>query len=130
MLVIILLLGTFALSVGVCAIVARFFREPVNRIMNRLVGEDLGGAWQRYVAFALYVVGISGGVKIWELERYMPTQGGDAQALTLDATRMVLELYRTVLGTLQGIAWMLLLFFVFTLIAYVILRGFELRKGV
>lgn len=129
MLIIALLLGTFALSVGVCAMVSRFFREPVNRIMNRLVGEDLGGAWQRYVSFALYVVGISGGVKIWELERYMPTQGGDAQALTLDATRMVLELYRTVLGTLQGIAWMLLLFFVFTLIAYVILRGFELRKS-
>jgi len=129
MLVIALLLGTFALSIGVCTIVARFFRDPVTRIMNRLVSDELGGAWQRYITFALYVVGISGGVKIWELERYMPAQGGDAQALTLDATRIVLELYRTVLGTLQGIAWMLLLFFVFTLIAFVILRGFELRKS-
>jgi len=31
--------------------------------------------------------------------------------------------------TLQGIAWLLLVFFIFALIAYVIVRIFESRKG-
>ncbi len=39
-----------------------------------------------------------------------------------------MELYRTIIGTLQGIAWMLLVFFVFALVAYVIVRAFELKK--
>jgi len=36
--------------------------------------------------------------------------------------------YRTVIGTLQSAAWMLLLFFLFALIAYVIVKGLEARK--
>jgi len=37
--------------------------------------------------------------------------------------------YRTVIGTASGVAWMLLVFFVFALIAYVIVRVFESRKA-
>ncbi len=40
----------------------------------------------------------------------------------------MLELYRTIIETLQGIASVLLVFFVFALVAYVIMRGFELRR--
>jgi hypothetical protein len=32
------------------------------------------------------------------------------------------------MGTLQGVAWMLLVFFIFALIAYVIVRAFELKR--
>jgi hypothetical protein len=39
-----------------------------------------------------------------------------------------LELYRTVIGTLQAVAWMLLVFFVFALVAYVVVQGFEQRR--
>jgi hypothetical protein len=46
----------------------------------------------------------------------------------LDADRWTLEVYRTIIGTLQSIAWMLLVFFVAALIAYVVMRGFELRR--
>jgi hypothetical protein len=40
-----------------------------------------------------------------------------------------LEVYRTVLGTLQSVAGMLLAFFIVALIAFVIMRGFELRRA-
>ena len=46
----------------------------------------------------------------------------------LNADRWILEVYRTLIGTLQSVAWILLVFFVFSLIAYVIMRGFELRR--
>ena len=41
----------------------------------------------------------------------------------------MLEVYRTVIGTLQGIAWLLLVFFVFALVGFVIVRLAELRSG-
>jgi len=41
----------------------------------------------------------------------------------------VLELYQTAIETLQGIAWMLLVFFMFALVAYVIVRIAETKIG-
>jgi hypothetical protein len=49
--------------------------------------------------------------------------------IVLNAERWVLEVYRTGIGTLQSVAWMLLVFFVFALIAYVIVRGMEAKRG-
>ena len=41
---------------------------------------------------------------------------------------LFLEVYKTVIGALQSVAWMLLIFFLFALVAYVVVRGFELRR--
>jgi len=49
--------------------------------------------------------------------------------LELTQDRWILEVYGTIIGTLQSIAWMLLLFFLFALIAYVIVKGMEAEKG-
>ena len=72
---------------------------------------------------------MSAGVKIYELEKYITPLRGDKDAVVVRLTqeRWVLELYRTVIDTLQGIAWMLLVFFVFALIAYVIVRLAEIK---
>jgi len=42
---------------------------------------------------------------------------------------MALEIYRTIIQVLQGIAWALLVFFVVALIAYAITRRGEGRRG-
>ena len=85
----------------------------------------------RYLKFAILVVGISAGVRIYELEKYITPQHWDKEAKIVQLTneRWVLEIYRTVIESLQGIAWMLLVFFVFALIAYVIVRIAELKRG-
>ena len=49
--------------------------------------------------------------------------------LELTQERWILEVYRTIIETLQGIAWALLLFFLFSLIAYVFVRVSESKKG-
>lgn len=77
----------------------------------------------------MVVVGVSGGVRIWELEKYITARADEAEPIVLNLDRWVLEVYRTLIGTLQSAAWLLLVFFVFALIAYVIIRGFELRRG-
>jgi len=112
----------------VCTIVAVLFKKPVSRIMQRLVTDDIYAAWTKYITFAIYVVGISGGVRIWDLEKYINPSGKDNIVLELTKDRWMLECYHTVIATLQSVAWMMLVFFLFALIAYVIVRGFEMKK--
>ena len=48
-------------------------------------------------------------------------------SLTLTRDRWIIEVYRTIIESLASVAWMLLVFFVFALIAYVVVRGIELK---
>jgi hypothetical protein len=122
-----LLIVNFIVAFVVCLIIAKIFQTPISKILQRLIAEDLYLAWSKYIVFAIYVVGISGGVRIWDLEKFItPTSGN--QAITLTQERWILEIYRTIIGTLQSNAWMLLLFFIFALIAFVIVKGLEIRK--
>ena len=125
---IVLLLVTFAIALFVSFLVVTLFRKPIITILSRIVAEDISKAWWRYLTFAMYVVGISGGVRVWDLEKYITPRPEDAQAIVLNAQRWTLEVYRTLIGTLQSVAWMLLVFFVFALIAYVIVQGLEGRR--
>lgn len=123
-----LLVVSFIVSFAVCLIIAKIFRPPIDKILTRLVAEEISLAWSKYLMFAMFVVGLSGGVRVWELERYITAASAEREILELTSERWVLEIYRTIIGTLQSVAWMLLLFFVFALIAYVIVKGLELRK--
>jgi hypothetical protein len=124
-----LLIVTFVIALSVSFIVVRIFDRPLRQILGRLITEELSSAWHRYIIFAVYVVGVSGGVRIWNLEQYILPRPNDQPPLVLDGNRWTLEVYRTVIGTLQSIAWLLLVFFVFALLAYVIMRGMELRHA-
>ncbi|HUO60893.1 MAG TPA: hypothetical protein VMU24_09520 [Candidatus Acidoferrales bacterium] len=121
-----LLVSTLAVSIITAAVVMVLFSRPISKLLKRIVSDDLAPVWQRYITFAIFVVGISGGVRFWDLERYL-TPDNQGKLLQLNSERWVLELYKTILGALQGLAWMLLVFFLFALLAYVVLRGFEMR---
>lgn len=122
---------TLVLAGLISALVAYLFTSSLRLILRRIVSQDLGDAWVRYMQFAILVVGISGGVRIYNLERYVtaPAWQKDAKVLELTGERWVLELYGTAIGTLQAIAWLLLVFFAVALIAYVIVRFGEMKWG-
>ena len=124
-----LLLATFLIAVATSTLAVSLFSQPVKKILDRLVSEELGASWKRYILFAIYVVGISGGVRVWDLERYITPRTNEEAPIALNFDRWILEVYKTVIGTLQSVAWMLLVFFLFALLAYVVLRGFELRHA-
>jgi ABC-type transport system involved in multi-copper enzyme maturation permease subunit len=124
-----LLIVTFVIAFVVSTIVARFFRQPIDKILARIITDEISKCWSKYLMFAIYVTGISSGVRIWALEKYITQpQYEGAEIVKLTGQRWVLEVYRTIIETLQGIAWMLLVFFVFALVAYVIVRAFELKR--
>jgi hypothetical protein len=123
-----LLLVNLLVALAVCVILALLFRNPIAAILRRIIAEDIHRVWGRYLTFAIYVVGLSGGVRVWDLERYINPSGSDKTVLQLTQDRWVLEVYRTIIGTLQSVAWMLLVFFLFAMIAYVIIKGMEVKR--
>ena len=126
-----LLVVTLAIAVFVSGLVIFFFRKSVDKIFMRLIGEDIAVAWKKFLTFALFVVGVSSGVSIWKLERFiMPETEGVARPV-LSPEFWGLEVYRTIIQTLGGMAWALLIFFLVALVAFVIVRTKEanLKKG-
>ena len=125
-----LLVVTFLISVFVSFLVVWLFKRPIDAILKRIIADDISGAWGKYITFGLYVVGISSGVRLYDLERYvtnLPSNNGEILSLTRD--RWILEVYRTIISVLQGLAGVLLIFFIVALLAFVIVRVFELRKA-
>lgn len=127
LLLLVTLLVASAVSVGV----AYAFAKPIDGILRRIIADEISAAWLKYLKFAILVVGVSSGVRIYQIEKYITPARIDKDARVLELTfeRWILELYRTVIETLQGIAWMLLVFFLFALIAYVIVRIAEIKFG-
>lgn len=125
-----LLSVTLLIALLVSLLVTSAFSGPIDRILKRIIADEISSAWLKYLRFAILVVGVSAGVRIYELEKYIsPARWDkDAKILALTGERWVLEIYRTIIETLQGIAWMLLVFFVFALIAFVIVRIAEMRR--
>ncbi len=123
-----LLIVTFLISLVVSSVIALTFARPVKRIMHRIIPDDISEAWVRYLTFAIYVVGVAGGVRINQLERYITARGPNNPIIALTGERWIIEVYSTIIGTLGSIAWMLLVFFIFALIAYVVVRAFELKR--
>ena len=125
-----LLIVTFGIAFGVSVLVAKAFTNPIDQILRRIIADEVSLAWLKYLKFAILVVGVSAGARIHDIEKYItPNQWQkDARIVELTGERWTLELYRTVIETLQGIAWMLLVFFIFALIAYVVVRFSESRE--
>jgi hypothetical protein len=125
-----LLLVTFLISVLVSFLVVQLFTLPIDKILSRIIADEISAAWVKYIRFGLYVVGISSGVRIYELERYItkpPVQNAEVVSLTLE--RWVLEVYRTIISVLQGLAAVLLVFFIVALGAFVVVRIIEARRA-
>jgi hypothetical protein len=122
------MLVTFLVALLVCYIVSRLFNDSIYKILNLIVPEAINQAWLKYIKFAIYVVGISGGVRVWDLEKYITSRYENREVVQLTTERWTLEIYRTLIGSLQSIATVLLIFFVFTLIAYVVLSIFSSKN--
>ncbi len=125
--VITLLITTFIVAFAVASIVAFVFNRPIDGILKRVVPADIAYAWVRYLRFAIYVVGLGGGVRVWDFEKYVSQQQPYNAIVPLTGDRWLLEIYATIIGTLQSAAMVLLVFFVFALIGVVIVRIFEAR---
>ena len=100
---ILLLIITFIISLAVSSLIVKMFSAPIDKILDRIISDTISNVWTKYLRFAIYVTGISSGVRIWQLEKYItaPQTTENAEIITLNTDRWVLEIYRTIIGTLQ-----------------------------
>lgn len=125
-----LLIANFLIAALVSLIVIGLFSKSINSILQRIISDPINTSWSKYIKFAGCVVGISSGVRVYEIEKYISPQYPQADnpvILTLTQERWILEVYRTIIETLQGLAWMMFVFFSFALIAYVLVRISEMK---
>ena len=126
-----LIISTFAVALLVSFIVMRLFSNSINAILARIIHDPIHEAWAKYTKFAGMVVGTSSGIRIYDMEKYITplTYAENDKKIVIELTqeRWVLEIYRTIIETLQGLAWMMLVFFMVALIAYVIVRWSEIK---
>ncbi len=91
--VVTLLASTFVIAFAVASIVIFMFNKPVDSILKRVVPPDISYAWARYLKFAIYVVGIGGGVQVWEFEKYLTLQDPYKEIVQLTSDRWLLEIW-------------------------------------
>lgn len=125
-----LIIVNFLVAASVSLVVISFFSKSINNILQRIINDPINTSWAKYTKFAGMVVGISSGIRVYDVEKYITpvTYSKDGnKIIELTSERWFLEVYRTVIETLQGLAWMMLLFFVISLLAYVIVRWAEMK---
>ncbi len=126
---ILLLTVSLLVAVIVTTIVVLFFRKHVDKILGRIIQDEISTAWGKFITFALYVIGISSGVNVWRLEKIIVPEGEGIIKPILNAEYWGLTIYRTIIDTLGGMAWALFLFFVVALIAFVIVKKKEVKQA-
>ena len=92
------------------SLVAWLFKKPVEIVLLHLLEKDVAAAWTRYVVFALGVAGVAAGTRVRLLEEYLEAPSWNQSSLQGQLTQefWYLEMYRTGIGTLEGMACVLL----------------------
>ena len=85
-------------------------------------------SWEKFIIFALFVVGISSTVNPHRLEKYVLKRHTDQIITELSPDAWFLEIYQTILTVLSSLSVALMSFFIIALIAFTIVRGLELKK--
>jgi hypothetical protein len=112
-----LFLVQLAVAFAASFLAAVLFDRATGAVFVRAFGEEVGRGWRWLVRFAVLVVGVASGVRLYDLERY--AEAGEAPRL--NAAEWLLEVYRSAIGALESAVWALLLFFL--VILFVALLG-------
>lgn len=126
-----LMFANFAIALLISTITILIFGKSINAILGRIINDSISSSWAKYTKFAGMVVGVSSGIRIYDMEKYITPAIYNIKEnyiVQLTTERWFLEIYRTIIETLQGLAWMLLVFYIIALLAYVIVRWIETKK--
>jgi hypothetical protein len=120
---------SFVLALALSVTVAWISREAIDAILGRFVRDPVVRAgFEKYIRFAI-VVGISGGTRVGVLQEYIAAPDWNKAALAAQLTQefWVMQIYRTIVGTLEGMAGLLLLCIFLALIAPVVVRMLKME---
>lgn len=109
-----------ALAVSGCVVVA--FSIPMDAVLHRILSGEMAAAWSKYTKFAVLVGSFSGGLRLSQIGPL----AGSPTPITINQS--MLEIFRTVIGSLEAASWTLLAFFGATLAAYAVMNVYAYLK--
>ncbi len=124
--------ASFVLALALSATIAWISREAIDTILRRFVVDPVvRSGFEKYIRFAIVVVGISSGTRVKALQEYISAADWNKPTMQAALTQefWTLELYRTVMGTLEGVAGLLLLCIFLALIAPAVLRMLKIEPA-
>ena len=143
---IILLVIQFVCAIVISFCVVKVFNKPISAIFKRIIQDEISLSFTKYVKYATYFFGISGGLIGHLSEEYMPDKylsesTSDSQTSGLDDElmseirdnlwfwMMCGLIIGRIAGTLHAVAQMYLVLFVIVVIAYIAVKILELREN-
>ncbi|HEX4545445.1 MAG TPA: hypothetical protein VH110_03710 [Candidatus Acidoferrum sp.] len=123
---------SFALALALSFTVAWVSKDAIETVLRRFVLDPVvRAAFSKYLRFAMVVVGISMGTRVSPLEEYMAASysGKVSMLAAVNQEYWVMEIYHTLLGTLEGLVWLLLSALILALMAPAILRWAKLEPA-
>lgn len=105
----------YAAAAAVAALTTALFSRPIDRVLSRMIQDELVSAWSLFIKFALFVTTFTGGMPATDVGKYV---GFVPPAVALpvagDGTMFVMK---SVGAALLSASWFLMVFFAVTLTA-------------
>lgn len=127
--VVALFIVSIALAFGVSFGVSKLCRDVAEVVLNRFFARNVSFLTAKYMQFIVVFVGVSCGTRIRLLEDYIGAPSWNRPDLAAQLTPEVwaLALYHTVIQSLEGIAWLLLIFGLLLVAALMGIRRSNMR---
>lgn len=103
----------YAAAAAVAAVVTVAFSAPIERVLFRLLPEEVAPAWNQFVKFALFVASFAGGLPA-PISGFVDRAAPPIEPAEGEGLMIVMN---SVGGALMAAAWVLLAFFAVTLTA-------------
>jgi hypothetical protein len=126
---VLLFLASFVLALALSLVIASISRDAIDSILRRFVADDaVRAGFEKYIRFGIVVAGIVGGTRVRALQEYIAASSWNKTALEAALTQevWVMEMYRTIVGTLEGLVLLLL---ICILLAFVVPAVIRMLKG-
>ncbi|PIR17503.1 MAG: hypothetical protein COV48_08605 [Elusimicrobia bacterium CG11_big_fil_rev_8_21_14_0_20_64_6] len=120
------LVYSYAAAALVAGAITAAFSPAINRVLNKLIPEEVAPAWSQFIKFALFVSSFVGGMPNTTPGRFID-RNGPAVPLPVEGAELLMVM-KSVGGALTAASWTLFLFFGVTLSAYGVRRLLAVLK--
>lgn len=121
------LVYSYAAAALVAGVVTLAFSPAINRVLHKLIPDEVAPAWSQFIKFALFVSSFVGGLPIAAPGRFID-RNGPAVTLPVEGAELLMVM-KSVSGALTAGSWTLFIFFSVTLSAYGAQRFWAVLKG-
>jgi hypothetical protein len=107
----VMLLSVFLSALVISGGVVLIFSALIDGVLRRLITGEMAAAWTLFTKFALFVAALTGGLRLADMGALLSSAQTGAAQSSINSAKVLLEVFKAVLGTLNGAVWMLLLIF-------------------